>query len=98
VLEVVGWGAAFPWYLGADDYRQGKPHPEPFQRALERLGVAPTDALVLEDSSAGIAAARAAGIRVIAVRAGNASGQDQSAADLVVDSLHDIDDTLLAGF
>jgi mannitol-1-/sugar-/sorbitol-6-phosphatase len=45
----------------------GKPHPECFLRAAERLGVAPRDALVLEDAPAGIAAGRAAGCQVVAL-------------------------------
>jgi mannitol-1-/sugar-/sorbitol-6-phosphatase len=46
---------------------RGKPHPECFLRATERLGVAPRDALVLEDAPAGIAAGRAAGCQVVAL-------------------------------
>jgi len=46
---------------------RGKPHPECFLRAAERLGVAPQDALVLEDAPAGIAAGRAAGCQVVAL-------------------------------
>ena len=46
---------------------RGKPHPECFLRAAERLGVAPKDALVLEDAPAGIAAGRAAGCQVVAL-------------------------------
>jgi len=46
---------------------RGKPHPECFLRAAERLGVAPKDALVLEDAPAGLAAGRAAGCRVVAL-------------------------------
>jgi sugar-phosphatase len=45
----------------------GKPHPECFLRAAERLGVAPKDALVLEDAPAGLAAGRAAGCQVVAL-------------------------------
>jgi sugar-phosphatase len=44
-----------------------KPSPEAYQVALERLKCAPRAAVAIEDSPAGIAAARAAGIRVIAV-------------------------------
>ena len=46
---------------------RGKPHPECFLRAAERLGVAPQEALVLEDAPAGLAAGRAAGCRVVAL-------------------------------
>ena len=46
---------------------RGKPHPEGFLRAAERLGVAPKDALVLEDAPAGLTAGRAAGCQVVAL-------------------------------
>jgi sugar-phosphatase len=46
---------------------RGKPHPECFLRAAERLGVAPKEALVLEDAPAGLVAGRAAGCQVVAI-------------------------------
>jgi sugar-phosphatase len=46
---------------------RGKPHPECFLRAAERLGVAPKEALVLEDAPAGLIAGRAAGCQVLAL-------------------------------
>lgn len=49
------------------DYARGKPHPDPFLLAAERLGVAPADCLVLEDSHNGIRAAVAAGMMAIMV-------------------------------
>ena len=51
----------------ADDVTHGKPHPEAYWLAAEQLGVAPGHCLVVEDAPAGIQAARAAGMRVVAV-------------------------------
>jgi sugar-phosphatase len=51
----------------ADDVERGKPAPEPYLLAAERLGVDPADCLVLEDAPSGIAAGRAAGMTVWAV-------------------------------
>ncbi|CAM3997356.1 HAD-IA family hydrolase [Tsukamurella ocularis] len=51
----------------AEDVRASKPDPEGFLRGAELLGVAPADCIVFEDSEAGIAAARAAGMRVVGV-------------------------------
>jgi sugar-phosphatase len=51
----------------ADDVEHGKPHPEPYFRGAERLGFKPADCLVIEDAPAGIRAARAAGMKVIAL-------------------------------
>ena len=50
-----------------DETARGKPAPEPFLLAAERLGANPADCLVLEDAPAGVAAGRAAGMTVWAV-------------------------------
>ena len=50
-----------------EDVRRGKPDPEPYMLAADRLGVPAAGCVVLEDSPTGIAAARAAGCPVIAV-------------------------------
>ena len=49
------------------DVSQGKPHPACFQTALKQLGLRPEEAVVFEDSSAGLAAGHAAGCRTIAL-------------------------------
>ena len=46
----------------ADDVTNGKPHPEPYLKGAELLGMNPAECLVIEDAPAGIQAARAAGI------------------------------------
>ncbi len=53
----------------ADRVAASKPHPEGFLTAAAELGVAPGDCVVFEDSPAGIAAGRAAGMRVVGVGA-----------------------------
>ena len=50
------------------DVEHEKPDPECYELALARLGIAPADAVAFEDTEAGVAAARAAGIRCVAVR------------------------------
>ena len=51
----------------AEDVTHGKPHPEAYLRAAARLGVDPARCVVIEDAPAGIEAAHAAGMRVVAV-------------------------------
>ena len=51
----------------SNDVIQGKPHPDCFLKALERLDISACDALVFEDAAAGIAAGRAAGCRIVAL-------------------------------
>ncbi|HEY7953705.1 MAG TPA: HAD family phosphatase [Polyangia bacterium] len=96
ILRVLGVGIHFPWFIGAEDTERGKPAPDGYLLASDRLGIAPAECLVLEDSTAGIRAGRAAGMRVVAVRAGNFAAQPQDEADRVVDTLEDVDDRLLA--
>ncbi len=81
---------AFAVVLCAEDVARSKPAPDGYLAACAQLGIAPADAIVLEDSTAGIAAARAAGCPVIGVAAGNFAGQDQSAADRVVATLDEV--------
>jgi HAD superfamily hydrolase (TIGR01509 family) len=95
-LRALGVLDCFPWFIGAEDTSRGKPHPDGYLLAAQRLQVPPADCLVIEDSTAGIRAGRAAGMTVVAVRAGNFARQPQEEAHLVVDSLTDLDDALLA--
>ena len=66
-LSCLGMLEKFNVIVCAEDYRQGKPHPDPFLAAAERLGVAPEKCLVFEDTNAGIDAARAAGMQWVLV-------------------------------
>jgi beta-phosphoglucomutase-like phosphatase (HAD superfamily) len=65
-----------------------KPAPDIFLEAARRLGVPPEGCVVLEDSLAGVRAARAAGMRVIAVPEGSPSAEMTAQADAVVGDLH----------
>lgn len=66
-LAVLGLSDRFAVTVCAEDYREGKPAPEPFLTAASLLGVAPADCLVFEDADAGIASAQAAGMRWVRV-------------------------------
>ena len=69
--------------------KRGKPDPEVFLAAATRIDVAPADAIVFEDALVGIAAAKAAGIRVVAVA--TTEPKDKLAhADWVVDRLDEL--------
>lgn len=54
-------------FVSADDVKQGKPSPAPYLKGADLLGFAPVDCLVFEDTAAGIASAKAAGMSAIAV-------------------------------
>ncbi len=61
-LETLNLLDRFETMVCAGDYRKGKPDPEPFLMAAERLGIAPKDCLVFEDTELGIQSAKAAGM------------------------------------
>ena len=73
----------------ADDVREGKPFPEPYLKGAELLSAGPEDCLVFEDTPAGVAAARAAGMQVIAVTT-TYSTHELKSADAIVSSLAEI--------
>ena len=60
-------GLQIPVIVAADHVRDGKPHPEGYLTAARALGVAPVDVLAFEDTEAGVASAKAAGMRVVAI-------------------------------
>ena len=66
-LNTLGILDRFETLVCAGDYAKSKPDPEPFLIAAERLGVAPGDCLVFEDTEMGIQAATAAGMASVKV-------------------------------
>jgi mannitol-1-/sugar-/sorbitol-6-phosphatase len=75
--------------ITADDVANGKPHPEPYLKGAELLGVNPGECLVIEDAPAGIRSAHAGGMKVIALTStypAPALGE----ADVVVQELQQI--------
>lgn len=66
-LNTLGILDKFDTLVCAGDYAHGKPNPEPFLMAAERLGVAPQDCLVFEDAQPGIDAAIAAGMQYVRI-------------------------------
>jgi len=76
-------------YLGAEDYAPGKPSPAGFLKGADRLGVPPQNCVVFEDSSAGVAAAKAAGMWCVALARPQAHRQDLTAADWILTDLAD---------
>ena len=93
ILEEAGLRKAFLHITSAEDVTRGKPAPEPFLHAMAALNrqlaqpaLTPDDCLVIEDSLPGIRAARAAGMKVLAV-ANTHTVQDLGEADAITDSL-----------
>jgi len=78
---------AFDAIVCREDVAHTKPDPQLYLEAVNRLMVMPEEALALEDSSNGIAAAKAAGLRCVAVPTVMTAGLDLSRADMRIPSL-----------
>jgi len=79
--------AHFELVLAQGDYARSKPEPDPYLRAVERLGVAPDRCLVIEDSERGLRAAKAAGLCCWVIPSGLTATGCFDAADAVLDNL-----------
>lgn len=79
----------FDYTLTAEDVTHGKPHPEIYLTVAQRLGVSPTNMLVLEDSENGTRAAAAAGAHIISVPHEISRYHDFSQAKGIASSLTD---------
>ncbi len=84
-LNRLGLMSCFDAMVTGDLVKRHKPDPEPYRRALELLGVAPENTVVVEDSTTGVAASKAAGLYTLAYVGGDIP-QDVSAADELVPS------------
>jgi pseudouridine 5'-phosphatase len=89
VLDTFHMRPRFRFILTSEDITHGKPHPEVYLAAAQRLAVAPAEMLVLEDSGTGCLAAARAGAFVVAVPGAHSRNQDFTAASVRVESLAD---------
>ncbi len=94
ILESVGISHYFDARVSGDEVAAGKPNPEIFLEAARRLGVLPARCVVIEDALAGVSAAKAAGMRCVAVTNTNPAEKLEK-ADLVVDSLEELSAQIL---
>jgi beta-phosphoglucomutase len=90
VLDQLGARALFDAVVTGGDVQRGKPDPEVFLTAADRLGVAPMRCAVIEDAPAGIAAANAGYMLSIGLASTGRTPQSLSAAHWVISSLHEL--------
>jgi sugar-phosphatase len=95
VLDAVGLRRSFALILAKEDVSVPKPDPECYRRALQCLSLFPEDAVALEDSPGGLAAARGAGLHAVAVGHRRPRGEWAGEAPFVA-SLEDTDAVLAA--
>lgn len=88
-IELLGLGSRFVAKVTGADVTRGKPDPQVFQLAAERLGLTPAACAVVEDAVHGITAANRAGMVSVALT-GTAPRPQLAHARLVVDSLHEL--------
>ena len=88
---------AFNAVISASEVANGKPAPDLFLAAAARLGVPPDRCLAVEDTAPGLAAAKAAGMFAVQLRAASTAFPPLPDADLVLDALADFDLSLLEG-
>jgi beta-phosphoglucomutase family hydrolase len=89
VLDRIGLRDAFPVIISAEDVEHGKPNPEVFEKAAQRLRISAARCVVFEDAHVGIEAGHAAGMKVIAV-ATTHRPEELKAADFVVRQLDEL--------
>ena len=90
IIKSFALGEKFSVIVYGDEVVRGKPEPDIYLLAAERLAIWPEEALVLEDSNNGAIAAKKAGMKVIVIPNQYNRGQAFPLADLVVESLADI--------
>jgi len=86
-LSRLGMADLFDIILTSDNVSHIKPHPELYLKAVEALGISPSEAIAFEDSPNGIKAAKAAGLFCVAVLNPLTRQLDTDHANLVIDSL-----------
>jgi HAD superfamily hydrolase (TIGR01509 family) len=94
-LRGLGLHDTFDAVVSASEVDNGKPAPDLFLTAAQRLGLPPQRCLAVEDTLAGVRAARAAGMFTIQLRAASTALPPLDEADLVIDTFPDFDLSLL---
>ncbi|MEW6714223.1 MAG: HAD-IA family hydrolase [Nitrospirota bacterium] len=90
ILEGIGISRFFDIVLGSDSVREQKPSPVPLLEVMKRYGASKDEAVMIGDSSYDIQAARAAGVKVIAVTYGFRSRETLKDADYIIDSFDEL--------
>ncbi|HEY4300572.1 MAG TPA: beta-phosphoglucomutase family hydrolase [Candidatus Didemnitutus sp.] len=90
ILAIIGLGSFFRAIVTAEDVSRGKPDPEVFLTAAGRIEADPSRCVVFEDAFAGLEAARAAGMKAIAVATTHPPEALEGRADRIVRRLDEV--------
>lgn len=97
ILHAAGIEAYFQATSTVEDVKEGKPAPDIFLKASELLGIPPAHCVVFEDAPAGIIAAKAAEMKVVAIASTHPRHELQE-ADIIVDSFQELSCAQLFAF
>lgn len=89
-LEIIELHKYFAVTVSGQEITHGKPHPEIFLKAAEKLNVNPKDCLVIEDATRGIEAAKKAEMKVVGFAGLSHNKQDLSGADMIIHSFKEL--------
>jgi HAD superfamily hydrolase (TIGR01509 family) len=90
VLEKFQWDSYFNAVVSGEEMERVKPYPDIFLEAARRLKAHPSQCVVIEDSTNGVRAAKAAGMRCIGFKSPNSHNQDLAEADGIVDDIRSL--------
>ncbi len=90
VLSALRLNNVFYLVVSANDVKMNKPAPDIYIEAARRLNLSPDECVAVEDSETGVASAKSAGLKCIALRTEQTAEHDLSAADVIVSNLRDI--------
>ena len=90
VVEKFQLGKYMQFIISGEEVKKGKPDPEIFLTAAKKMNVSPTDCIVIEDATNGVKAAKAAGMKCIALKNLDSGNQDLSEADLIIKNFKEL--------
>jgi beta-phosphoglucomutase len=89
IVDRLGFHKYFSAFVTADDVSRGKPFPDTFLKAAEKLGIRPNNCVVIEDAPNGVNAAKAAGMACMAITTTH-QRSELAAASVIIDSYKEV--------
>ena len=94
ILNNAGIAEMFDVIITKNDITHFKPHPEPYIKTSEKLGIEPRYCVAIEDTALGVESAKNAGMMCIAIPNEHTHDQDFSMADMVLQSANEVEKVL----
>ncbi|WP_035571553.1 HAD family hydrolase [Halonatronum saccharophilum] len=97
ILDKLKLDKSFDLLISGEEVMHGKPSPDIFLYTADKLRVKPTNSIIIEDSANGVRAAKTAKMKCIGFQNLNSGKQDLSPADIIVDSIDEVNIKVLEG-